>query len=146
MYLALMLKLCRARKADAEGPGRQTSWREGFSPRPALTATLHRLDSCGRGVRRQNTCPSEQKKLLDLGRLMATQHVLRTPHFSPVTGLSIQHLPLPSLLVLAYVSSVSNIHIHRCKYGNSNQNAVLKHTSGTPFLQPILVKKLKGES
>lgn len=36
MYLALMLKLCRAGKPDTKGPGHQTSWLEDLSPRPAL--------------------------------------------------------------------------------------------------------------
>lgn len=39
MYSALMFKLRRAEKPDADGPGQQTSWLEGFSPRPALKAT-----------------------------------------------------------------------------------------------------------
>lgn len=39
MDLALMLKSCRARKPDTEGPGQLKSWLEGFSRSPELEVT-----------------------------------------------------------------------------------------------------------
>lgn len=48
MYLALMLKLCRAGKPDSKGPRQQTSWLDGVSPRPAYKTILRpRVDQLG---------------------------------------------------------------------------------------------------
>lgn len=132
MYLALMLKLCRAEKPDTEEPGQKTSWLEAFSRTPALKVALHpghaHLDVVQQGrapVRLPDVVLWEL--LLDIWRLVVrrtrlyvlleTWHIPRAPCFSFATRLSCKCLPLPNLLALTHTVSARNI--CRCKHGDN---------------------------
>lgn len=102
MYLALMLKLCRAGKPDTKGPGQETSWLDGFSQRPVHKTILRpRVGRLGCGANRGapvcllgDAFVKEATRYQEAGgeeareMLMATQNFPRAFHFSFATGLS----------------------------------------------------------
>lgn len=143
MYLALMLKLCRAEKPDTEGPGQQTSRLEAFSCTPAFKVALH-PGRAGLDVVQQGRAPVRRPSvllwtlLLDIWRLVVRRtrlYVLLS--VSQAAGTSLAHpafhlpqccltkcLHLPNLLALTHELCTQHLQVQA--WGDSQPGALFQ--------------------